>query len=208
MVEKVIGSQLLQSTPREVRNSIYKINPIILNRWSPRSMTDENLSYEELMSLFEAARWAPSSANSQPWRFIYATRDTEEWNTLFNLLVDFNKIWAKNAAVLIVIVSKKEFEYNGKVIPSVTHQFDTGAAWENLALEAGLVVHGIAGFDYGRTRKDLDIPDSFDIIAMVAIGKRGGKDMLPSKFQEMEKPSDRKPLEQMVMKGRFKEKSG
>ena len=211
MVEKVIGSQLLQSTPREVRSSIYKINPIILNRWSPRSMTDEKLSYEELMSLFEAARWAPSSANSQPWIFTYATRDTEEWNTLFNLLEDFNKIWAKNAAVLIVIVSKKEFEYNGKVIPSVTHQFDTGAAWENLALEAtsrGLVVHGIAGFDYGRTRKDLDIPDSFDIIAMVAIGKRGGKDMLPSKFQEMEKPSDRKPLEQMVMKGRFKEKSG
>ena len=174
-------------------------------------MTDEKLSYEELMSLFEAARWAPSSANSQPWKFIYATRDTEEWNTLFNLLVDLNKIWAKNAAVLVVIVSKKEFEYNGKVIPSVTHQFDTGAAWENLALEAtsrGLVAHGMAGFDYGRTRKDLDIPDSFDIIAMVAIGKRGGKDMLPSKFQEMEKPSDRKPLEQMVMKGRFKEKSG
>jgi len=126
MVEKVIGSQLLQSTPREVRSSIYKINPIILNRWSPRSMTDEKLSHEELMSLFEAARWAPSSANSQPWRFIYATRYTEEWNTLFNLLVDLNKIWAKNAAVLIVIVSKKEFEYNGNVIPSVTHQFDTG----------------------------------------------------------------------------------
>jgi len=130
MVEKVIGSQLLQSTPREVRSSIYKINPIILNRWSPRSMTGEELQNDELMSLFEAARWAPSSANSQPWRFIYATRDTEEWNTLFNLLVDLNKIWAKNAAVLIVIVSKKEFEYKGKVIASATHQFDTGAACE------------------------------------------------------------------------------
>jgi nitroreductase len=196
----------------EVRRSSYKINPLILNRWSPRSMTGEELKDEEVMSLFEAARWAPSSGNGQPWRFIYAKRNAgEDWNRLFDLLVDFNKSWAKDAAVLIVVVSRKEFEYNGKLIPSVTHQFDTGAAWENLALEAtsrGLVVHGIAGFDYGRTRKDLDIPDSFDIIAMVAIGKRGGKDMLPSKFQEMEKPSDRKPLEQMVMKGRFKEKSG
>ena len=174
-------------------------------------MTGEELSYEELMSLFEAARWAPSSANSQPWRFIYATRNTEEWNTLFNLLVDFNKSWAKNAAVLIVVVSKKEFEYNGKVIPSVTHQFDTGAAWENLALEAtsrGLVAHGIAGFDYEKARKDLDIPDSFDIMAMIAIGKRGRKDNLPLGLQEREMPSDRKPLEQMVMKGHFKEKSG
>ena len=107
MVEKIRGSQLSQSVLEEARISTYKINPIILNRWSPRSMTGEKLGYEELMSLFEAARWAPSSANSQPWIFTYATRDTEEWNTLFSLLEDFNKIWAKNADVLIVVVSKK-----------------------------------------------------------------------------------------------------
>ena len=100
---------------------------MILNRWSPRSMTSEQLSYDELMSLFEAARWAPSSVNAQPWRFIYAARNTGEWKALFNLLVDFNKNWAKNASVLSV-VSKKEFEYNGRVIASVMHQFDTGAA--------------------------------------------------------------------------------
>jgi nitroreductase len=213
MMKKDVSNHLSNlALEEEVRLSSYKINPLILNRWSPRSMTGEELKDEEVMSLFEAARWAPSSGNGQPWRFIYAKRNAgEDWNRLLNLLVDFNKSWAKDAAVLIVVVSRKEFEYNGKLIPSVTHQFDTGAAWENLALEAssrGLVVHGIAGFDYGRTRKDLDIPDSFDIIAMVAIGKRGGKDMLPSKLQEMEKPSDRKPLQQMVMKGRFKEKSG
>jgi nitroreductase len=207
MVEKVIGSQLLQSTPREVRSSIYKINPIILNRWSPRSMTDEKLSYEELMSLFEAARWSPSSANSQPWRFIYATRDTKEWNTLFNLLVEGNKLWAKNAAVVIVIVSKKEFEYKGKVTPSVTHQFDTGAAWENLALEAtsrGLVVHAMAGFDHEKARRDLDIPNEYDVMAMIVLGKRGPKESLPLGLQEREIPSDRKPLGEIVMEGRFK----
>jgi nitroreductase len=206
MTEKITNSQLSHSVLEHVRSSTYKTNPMILNRWSPRSMTGEQLSYEELMSLFEAARWAPSSANAQSWRFIYATRNTEERNNLFNLLVDFNKIWAKNAAVLIVVVSKKEFEYNGRVIASVTHQFDTGAAWENLTLEAtsrGLVAHGMEGFYYTRARKDLDIPDSFDVIAMIAIGKRDRKDKLPSGLQERETPSPRKPLEQMIMKVLF-----
>ena len=121
-------------------------------------MTGEELKDEELMSLFEAARWAPSSGNGQPWLFIYAKRNIEDWNSLFTLLVDSNKRWARIRSVLIVVVSKKEFEYNGKVIPSVTHQFDTGAAWENLALEAtsrDLVAHGIAGFEYDKARKDL-----------------------------------------------------
>ena len=196
----------------EVRRSSYKINPLILNRWSSRSMTSEELKDEEVMSLFEAARWAPSSGNGQPWRFIYAKRNAgEDWNILFDLLVDFNKSWAKDAAVLIVVVSKKEFEYNGKVIPSVTHQFDTGAAWENLALEAtsrGLVVHGMAGFDYERARRDLDIPNSYEVLAMIAIGKRGVKENLPPALKEREVPSDRKPLEQIIMNGRFKEESG
>ena len=159
MMKKDVSNHLSNLVLKEVRRSRYKINPLILNRWSPRSMTGEELKDEELMSLFEAARCVPSSGNEQPWRFIYAKRNTEDWNSLFNLLVDFNKRWAKDAAVLIVVVSKKEFEYNGKVIPSVTHQFDTGAAWENLALEAtsrDLVAHGTAGFDYDKARKDLD----------------------------------------------------
>ena len=108
---------------------------------------------------------------------------------------------------MIVIVSKKEFEYNGKVIPSVTHQFDTGAAWENLALEAtsrGLVVHAMAGFDYEKARRDLDIPDEYDVMAMIVLGKRGPKESLPLGLQEREIPSDRKPLGEIVMEGRFK----
>ena len=170
-------------------------------------MTGEELKDEELMSLFEAARWAPSSGNGQPWLFIYAKRNTEYWNSLFILLVDSNKSWAKDAAVLIVVVSKKEFEYNVKVIPSVTHQFDTGAAWENLALEAtsrDLVAHGIAGFEYDKARRDLDIPDGYVVVSMIAIGKRGPKGNLPLGLQEREIPSDRKPLEEIVMEGHFK----
>ena len=99
---------------------------------------------ETLISLFEAARWAQSSYNNQPWRFLYAKRNTPNWDVFFNLLVEGNKIWAKNAAVLVVIISRKNFDYNGK--PSITHQFDAGATWENLALEAssrGIVTHGM-----------------------------------------------------------------
>src|SRR6187401_2753269 len=115
----------------------------IVDRWSPRALSGESITHDELMSLFEAARWAPSSFNNQPWRFIYAKRTSSDWAKFLDLLVEGNKIWAKDAGVLIVIISRKNFEYNEK--PSITHQFDTGAAWENLALEAsirGIVAHG------------------------------------------------------------------
>lgn len=187
------------------RKPSFEINSIVLNRWSPRAMTGEELPDKEMMSLFEAARWAPSSFNNQPWRFVYAKRNTEHWEKFLGLLTDSNKIWAKDAAVLIVIVSSQNFEYNGK--PSITHQFDAGAAWENLALEAasrGLVAHAMQGFDYERARKELEVPDNYDIMAMVAIGKRGSKERLPAKLQEREFPSDRKPLHEIIREGRFR----
>lgn len=187
------------------RTPTFEINNIILNRWSPRAMTGEELTNDELMSLFEAARWAPSSFNNQPWRFIYAKKGTEHWDRLFNLMVDFNKGWTKDAAALVVVISSKNFEYNGK--PSITHQFDAGAAWENLALEAtsrGLVAHAMQGFDYEKARKELDVPDTYDVMAMIAIGKRAPKERLPAKLQEREFPSNRKPLHEIVMEGRFR----
>ena len=186
------------------RQSKYKINSLILNRWSPRSMTGEELDEDTIMSLFEAARWAPSSYNNQPWRFIYAKRNTSHWDKLFNLLAEPNKVWTKNAAVLIVVVSRKNFEHNEKY--SITHQYDAGAAWENLALEAssrGLAVHAMQGFDYERARIDLQIPDTFDVMAMIAIGKKGPKENLPSELQNKELPNNRKPLNEIVMEGTF-----
>lgn len=159
---------------------MYKINPLILNRWSPRAMTGEELSDDDMLSLFEAARWAPSSSNNQPWRFIYAKRNTEKWDRLFNLMFEGNKIWTKNAAVLVVVISRKNFEQNEK--PSKTYQYEAGAAWENLALEAatrGLAAHGMAGFDYDKARKDLDIPDGYVVVSMIAIGIRRPKESLP-----------------------------
>jgi nitroreductase len=189
----------------QTRQSTYKINRLILNRWSSRSMTGEELDDDTIMSLFEAARWAPSSYNNQPWRFIYAKRNTENWNKIFNLLAEANKVWTKNAALLVVLVSRKNFEYNEKY--SITHQYDAGAAWENLALEAssrGLVAHGMQGFDYEKARIDLEIPDNFDVMSMIAIGKKGPKENLPLELQNKEFPNNRKPLNEIVMEGLFR----
>lgn len=194
-----------ESETERSRKSTYQINPLILNRWSPRSMTGEELDNEEIMSLFEAARWAPSSYNNQPWRFIYAKRNTEHWDRLFNLLAEGNRAWAKNSALLVVVISRKNFEYNEK--PAITHQFDTGSAWENLALEAfsrGIVAHGMQGFDYDKARIDLEIPIDFEVMAMIAIGKKGSRDNLSPELQKKEKLSDRKPLKDIVMEGIYR----
>jgi nitroreductase len=192
----------------KTRSTTYEINPVIVNRWSPRSFVNDEISDKELFSLFEAARWAPSSSNSQPWRFIYAKRNSKNWNDLFNLLIDFNKQWCSDASALVVIVSRKNFENNGK--PSITHQFDTGAAWENLAIQAvsqGLITHAMAGFDYEKARKDLAVPDDYEVVAMIAIGKRGPKEKLSPELQAREIPNTRKPLSEIVMNGKFGSKA-
>jgi nitroreductase len=187
------------------RKADYDISPLLLNRWSPRSMTGEPLEDNELFALFEAARWAPSSFNAQLWRFIIARRqDREKFDRLFSLLVEGNQMWAKNAAVLVVVASRARFEYNDK--PAITHAFDAGAAWENLALEAsrrGLVSHGMQGFDYGRAKTELEIPADFEVHAMLAIGRRGKPEALPEKLREVEKPNDRRPLREIVFDGKF-----
>ena len=142
----------------------YDANTIFRNRWSPRAMSGENIKKEDLMSLFEAAKWAPSSFNSQPWRFIYVTRESKQWDDFFNLLVDFNKSWAKNASSLVIIASRKNFEYNEEF--SKTHSFDTGAAWQNLALQAsikGFVVHAMGGFDHEEAKLLANIFEGYEV---------------------------------------------
>ena len=194
-------------TVRDFRKPRYEVDDLFINRWSPRAMSGEEIDETTLMSLFEAARWAPSSNNNQPWRFIYARRNTPQWETFFNLLAESNQIWAKNAAVLIVVVSKKTFD-SGK--PSVTHSYDTGAAWFSLALMGslkGLVVHGMQGFDYEKARQVLEVPDDYTVEAMIAVGKKGRKEDLPDYLQEREFPNTRKNVAEITCEGKFRGKS-
>jgi nitroreductase len=186
------------------RKADHSIDDIFLDRWSPRAMSGEEIPKADLMALFEAARWAPSSNNNQPWRILYARRSGGHWPLFFDLLVDTNKVWARNAAALLVFISKTTFDHNGK--PSVTHSFDTGAAWQNLALQGfmkGYVVHGMQGFDYERAREALNIPDGYCVEAMAAVGRPGDKESLPEELRKREVPTDRRKLEQSVCEGPF-----
>src|SRR5436853_6225664 len=191
----------------EVRKADYTIEPLILDRWSPRAMSGEEISNEELMRLFEAARWAPSSFNAQQWRALYARRGTEHWPTFLGLLVEGNKVWAQHAAVLVVFISRTTFEYNNE--ESITHSYDCGAAWENFALQGfsqGLVVHGMEGFDYDRAKTELKIPEEFQVEAMAAVGRPGPKELLPEKLQARETPNDRRKLSDSIFEGPFRPK--
>jgi nitroreductase len=186
------------------RKTEYPVNELILNRWSARSFSQEPISQTELMTIFDAARWAQNSFDNQPWRFIYARNGTEPWQTFLNLLVAANKVWAQHARVLVLVLSKKTFDYDGR--PSVTHSFDTGAAAQNMALQAAsmnIVCHGMEGFDYDGARAVFKIPHDYQVEAMFALGKIGKKEDLPEKIRERETPSNRKPIKEVVFEGNF-----
>jgi nitroreductase len=186
------------------RQPAHPIDSFFADRWSPRSLLPDPIPEADLLTIFEAARWAPSSYNNQPWRFLYARRDTPSWPLFFNLLVEQNKSWVKNAPVLIVLISNTKFDHNGKDAP--THSFDAGAAWQNLALQAwikGYVAHGMQGFDYDRARKELEIPAEFKVEAMIVLGKEGPKEALPPELQERETPNQRRPIAETFVEGKF-----
>jgi nitroreductase len=186
----------------------YPIDSQFLNRWSPRAFTAEEISEETVYTFLEAARWAPSSANSQPWRFVYARRGTVHWDTLLGLLNETNRSWAKNASVLFVLISKDTFAGpDGQEKPAICHTFDTGSAWAYLALQAtlsGWHAHGMAGFDRQKAVVDLGIPAGYTVEAAIAIGKIGDKAILPEALQAREVPSPRKPVSAFAFEGQFK----
>ncbi len=196
------------SNNSNLRSSKYPINPIILNRTSKRAMSGETLSKEELMTLFEAARWAPSSNNNQLTRFVYASKDTEHWSTFLELLADGNKIWCKNASNLIIILSRKNSYY--KSSDQRSHSFEAGSAFENMAIQGtsqNLVIHPMGGFDYAKARELLSLENIWDIECMVAVGKPGDVSSLPKELQDSDnQPSTRNPLDQIVFEGIFTEK--
>lgn len=184
----------------------FPIDEQFLRRWSPRAMSGQALTQDELFRLLEAARWAPSSGNNQPWRFFYGLAGTPQFDLIFNLLVDANKAWCKQAGALLVVASRK---VNDKGKPARTHSFDAGSAWMSFALQAqrqNLVAHGMEGFDYDRAHSELEMPDDFAVEMMIAVGQHGKVEDLPEKYRERETPSDRVPVASLVFAGKYAKK--
>jgi nitroreductase len=190
----------MSANPRVAEHAI---DDQFIKRWSPRAFTAEPISEATLLSFLEAARWAPSAYNSQPWRFLYARRDTPNWERYLGLLNEFNRSWAQHASALVIVMSKTTFAAPGasEETPALWHTFDTGSAWGHLALQASLSgwhTHGMAGFDQELTRKELKIPEGYALHAAVAIGKLGDKASLAEALQAREVPSPRRPLSELA----------
>ncbi len=185
------------------RKADYPVNPIFLNRWSPRSFLSRKVSDDVLYTVLEAARWAPSSNNLQPWRFIVAK--TEEQLKLFQQFINpNNRLWTDRAPVLVLVASDK-LRDNGE--PNGSHAFDAGAAWGMLAIQAsllGLVTHAVGGFDRAKAREVLDIPEHWELHAVIAIGYRGGIETLDERFHEREKPNSRRPIRESIIEAKAK----
>lgn len=186
-----------------VRALDFPADAAFVNRWSPRAFSPEPIDDQTLVTVFEAARWAASSFNEQPWRFLMARTDANRQKFL-GFIAPFNRTWAEAAPVLVLVVSKKTFSHNGT--PNPVHVYDAGTASGYMALQAclsGLVMHGMAGFDKDGAKTALHIPDDFEPIAVYALGKQGDKNALPPKLQEREVPSGRRPVSESVMEGGF-----
>jgi len=178
-----------------------RVDPLFIERWSPRAISSEPIPPDVLASLFEAARWAPSSSNEQPWLFMYADQPAalEKYRSI---LVEQNRVWADKAPVLIVIFARRNFVRNGQ--PNRLYAFDTGAAWMSLAMQAhklGLFVHAMAGFSQEKAYELFRVDQNqYEAMAAIVVGKYGDPALLSPALREREKPSDRKPLSEVAVR--------
>lgn len=190
------------------RRPDHPVDAMFVERWSPRAFTGEDLPVATLMTMFEAARWAPSSYNSQPWRFVWARRGTPHFETLRSLLTGANPDWCKDASALVFVVSSETMTVPGKPepVPSRTHSFDAGSGWMSLALQAHLLgwhTHGMVGVNFAEAAETLRVPSGFNVEAAIAIGKRGDPGKLSEALRSREMPNERKPLSETVFEGGF-----
>ncbi|WP_088185252.1 nitroreductase family protein [Sphingobium sp. Z007] len=195
----------MATNPRAVTRPV---DSLFLERWSPRAFDSSAVPQDDLDTIFDAARWAPSAFNYQPWRFLYAHRDSADWSRFLELLAPFNQSWVHNAGVIVFVLSDTLMAAPGSddFKPSHSHSFDAGAAWALLALQAtrlGYHTHGMTGVDFDKARAELAVPERFRIEAAVAIGRQGDKALLPEALQAREEPSDRKPIEAFAHSGNF-----
>ncbi len=173
----------------------------IQNRWSPRAFSTQAVNDQDILALMEAARYAPSCFNEQPWRFIIA-RQADTLEKARGALTDKNRRWADKAPVLIVVLARKNFEKNNE--PNRWHTFDAGTAWGFLALEAqqrGLITHAMGGFSPEAVHKAFSVNDEYTIVTIIAVGYMGDSDELPEDLREKERPGTRKSLTELVLAG-------
>ena len=178
------------------------VDAVFLDRWSPRAFSPEPLPEATILSLFEAARWAPSSGNEQPWTYVYAT--TAEERELFLPLLDkFNRIWVEHAPVIAFVMARLNWAKTGK--PNRHAQFDAGSSWLSLALQArrlGLYAHAMGGFDVDMAHVVLNAPrDEYEIMAAIAIGRYASVSDLDEYNQKRETPSTRKQVSEFAFHG-------
>lgn len=188
-----------------MRSAEYGVLPLIIGRWSRRAMSGDPISSDELMSLFEAARWAPSSYNGQPWRYIYALRGKPAWTRMFDLLDPINKLWCCNAAVLMILSARTHFEHNGK--PDRSFALNAGASWQNLALQGhvlGLAVRGMQDFNYEQAVADFRITPPFAVQMMIAVGRPGSAELLPPSLRIKDRPTLRKSVAEIAFEDEFR----
>lgn len=190
------------------RHSEHPIDSLFTSRWSPRSFVLKAIPEKDLMTILEAARFAPSANNTQPWRFVYAMRDTPEFERVLSTLVEFNSVWARNASALILLFSQKivKARDTGEDKPFYSHAFDAGAAWMSLALQAQLLgyhAHAMGGVLHDKAMEVFNVPPSFRLEVAIAIGTKGEREALPENLQLRETPSDRKPLAAIAGNGVF-----
>lgn len=191
-----------QKNEIQTRLPDYDIHPLFIERWSPRSFSNETLSNETLLGILEAGRWAPSASNLQPWRFIVA-RTAEEKAKFYPFIAEGNREWCEKASVLLLLLSYTQTP-NGQL--NSTHAFDAGTCWGYLALEAtnhGCISHAMAGFDSTMARQVLQIPSEYSVHIVIALGYQGEKTQLSEKLQQRETPNTRRPLHESIYAGEF-----
>jgi nitroreductase len=199
-------SSIVPHTPEEIEKlkhapTVPGVEDLFLRRWSPRAFADKDVSADDLKKIFEAASWAASSYNEQPWRFFLGRKGDATYQKIYDTLVEFNQGWAKSAPVLILSVASNKFAQSGR--PNQYSLHDTGAATANLSLQAtalGLHTHSMAGFDHGKARKIFNVSADYDIGAVTALGYLGNPETLHDQLRTNElSPRQRKPVSEFVM---------
>jgi nitroreductase len=195
-----------ETTRPTTREPDHAIEPIFAERWSPRVFTGEAVPEAELLRMFEAARWSPSSYNSQPWRFLYALRGTPEWQTFFDLLVPGNQKWAEGTGALVFLVSSGRMRVGENLQPSWSHSLDAGAAslaFQLQAIRQGWHAHGMTGFDKERAVGALNVPEHHRVEAAYAVGRAIPPAELTDEQRTRERPNGRRPITDFVFAGAF-----